>query len=83
VSQKFHPFWEARVEVNGTWQKAETTQVNGVFLGVHVPAAAKRVQLQYNPYSRWLEPVVCAWGVFFGVYIIAQVRKRMMARHVQ
>jgi hypothetical protein len=83
VSQKFHPFWEARVEINGTWQKAETTQVNGVFLGVHVPAAATRVQLQFNPYSRWLELVVGLWGVFWVVYVGARMRALVHARRMQ
>ena len=82
VSQKFHPFWEARVAVDGVWQQAKTTQVNGVFLGVHVPASAERVQLQFNPYSRWLEPVVVLWGVFWGVFGVAYARRWMRARRM-
>jgi len=83
VSLKFHPFWQARVTVNGTWQKAETTQANTVFLGVHVPASASGVQLQFNPYSRWLELVVGLWGVLWVVYVGARVRALVHARRVQ
>jgi hypothetical protein len=83
VSQKFHPFWEARVNVNGSWQKAETTQVNNVFLGVHVPASATGVQLQFNPYSRWLEPVVGLWGICWVMYMVARFRTSVLARRMQ
>ena len=65
ISQKYHRYWEAQVLRGGVWEDAATTEVNGVFLGVFVPAETTSIRLAFNPNIRlmlWIMPV---WGLFW------------------
>ena len=70
ISQKYHRYWEAQVLRDGVWEDAATTEVNGVFLGVFVPAETTSIRLAFNPNIRlmlWIMPV---WGLFWITVIL-------------
>ena len=76
VAQKFHHAWRAEVLIDDVWRDAQTVEVNGVFLGVHVPGAASQIRLTFLPNVRWLAYFMPAWGVFWLVHLLIQLRSR-------
>lgn len=53
LSQKFHRDWQAQILAGDGWKSAVTSKVNGVFLGVLIPAGVQRVRVEFKPFSRF------------------------------
>jgi hypothetical protein len=78
VAQKFHHAWRAEVRIGDVWRDAQTAEVNGVFLGVHVPGGASQVRLTFLPNVRWFAYIMPAWGVFWLAFLLMQMRSKWL-----
>jgi hypothetical protein len=70
MSQKYHRYWEAQVLRDGVWEDATTTEVNGVFLGVFVPAETTRIRLAFHPNIRLMLWILPVWGLFWIAVVL-------------
>ena len=63
MSQRFHRFWRARVLGDQGWSEAKTAAVNGVFQGVVLPEGTRKVELRFEPFSRFAWMAHAFWLV--------------------
>jgi hypothetical protein len=76
LSQKFHSDWHASAYTQGAWQEVPTVEINGVFQGVILPAAAKQVRLEFKPLVRFAWIAHLAWLVLLIVGAFKVIRSR-------
>ena len=77
-STQYHPHWRATGE-NGEGERIdlETERLNGVYLGVLVPAGIETVQLRFEPFVRWMG---ISKGLLLALGLIAVALSRLRTR---
>ena len=71
--------WRADVYDGTQWLAAQTVSVNGVFLGVVVPAGAQTVRLRWVSAVQWMWVSHLVWGgiwLWYGVWLVRRYRSR-------
>jgi hypothetical protein len=63
LSQQYDVLWHADAYDGVAWHPTRIVSVNGVFMGVYLPAQSQAVRLTYHTYvqSMWLAHIV--WGL--------------------
>jgi hypothetical protein len=75
LSKKYYRDWRARIRTPSGWIPASTRAVDGVFLGVPLPARTIAVELRFEPYVRyaWLAHVL--WLAILTVAVLLEIRR--------
>jgi hypothetical protein len=77
ASMQWHPHWRARTFAESTgWTRVEPVTVDGFFLGVPLPANVSRVELHFEPWTRWMWVV----HLFFAGASLCVVGLRLLTR---
>jgi len=74
LSQKFHRDWQARAFAHDAWQAAETSEINGVFLGVSLPPETERVRLEFKPFARYAWLAHALWSLLLALTLFAALK---------
>ena len=67
LSQQYDVLWQAEVYDGVAWHPTRIVSVNGVFMGVYLPAQSQLIRLTYHTYVQytWIAHVI--WGIGFSV----------------
>jgi len=76
LSQQYDELWRAEVYDGNIWNPTRIVSVNGVFMGVYLPAQSTAIRLTYHTYMQymWLSHVI--WVI--GLLSIALWHRRML-----
>lgn len=66
LSQQYDELWQAEVYDGVAWQPTRIVSVNGVFMGVYLPAQSQAIRLMYHTYVQYTWIAHLIWSVGFS-----------------
>lgn len=82
LSTLYDTRWQAAVYDGNSWNDAAVVSINGVFVGVRIPAGTTHVRLQYRSAVAWMWVSHLVWAVLwvlYGVYVLIMKRRKNLA----
>jgi hypothetical protein len=70
LSQQYDELWQAEVYDGVAWHPTRIVSVNGVFMGVYLPAQSHAMRMTYHAYMQYMWIAHLIWAIGLSVIVL-------------